>query len=112
MKNILDNFDQKVDRVNFNWAKDQYYPFIRNCFRALGLNALYTGSAGQLTRADITINDLFMVGIEVKSPAESGISMKAVRQAVGASIEVGKDNKDVYCAAIGQEFTRGVQQTR
>ena len=110
IKNILDNFDKKVDRVNFNWNKDQYYPFIRNCFRALGLNALYTGSAGQLTRADITIDDLFMVGIEVKSPAESGISQTAVRQAFGARIELRQDNKVVYCAAIGQEFTRGVQQ--
>ena len=110
IKNILDNFDQKIDRVNFNWAKDQYYPFIRNCFRALGLNAFYTGSGGKLKRSDVTIEDLFMVGIEVKSPAESGISKTAVRQAFDASIEVIKDNKDVYCAAIGQGFTRGVQQ--
>lgn len=110
IKNILDNFDQKVDRVNFNWAKDQYYPFIRNCFRTLGLNAFYTGSGGKLKRADVTIDDLFMVGIEVKSPAESGISKTAVRQAVDASIEVIQDDQAVYCAAIGQEFTRGVQQ--
>ena len=110
IKKILDNFDKKVGRVNFNWNKDQYYPFIRNCFRVLGLNALYTGSGGKLRRADVTIDDLFMVGIEVKSPAESGISRTAVRQAVGASIEVIQDDQAVYCAAIGQEFTRGVQQ--
>lgn len=110
IKNILDNFDKKVGRVNFNWNKDQYYPFIRNCFRALGLNALYTGSGGKLRRADVTIDDLFMVGIEVKSPAESGISKTAVRQAVDASVEVIQDDQAVYCAAIGQEFTRGVQQ--
>ncbi len=110
MKNILDNFDKKVGRVKFNWNKDQYYPFIRNCFRLLGLNALYTGSGGKLKRSDITIDDLFMVGIEVKSPAEGRISKEAVRQAFDASIEVVKDNKDVYCAAIGQEFTRGVQK--
>ena len=110
IKDILDNFDKKVGRVHFNWDKDQYYPFIRNCFRALGLNAFYTGSGGKLKRSDVTIEDLFMVGIEVKSPAESGISKTAVRQAFDASIEVIKDNKEVYCAAIGQEFTRGVHQ--
>ena len=110
IKDILNNFEKKVGRVHFNWDKDQYYPFIRNCFRALGLKVLYTGSGGKLKRSDVTIDDLFMVGIEVKSPAESGISKAAVRQAFDARLEVRKKNKHVYCAAIGQEFTRGVQQ--
>lgn len=110
IKDILDNFDEKINRVNFNWNKDQYYPFIRNCFRSLGLNTLYTGSGGKLKRSDVTIDDFFTVGIEVKSPAESGISRTAVRQAVDARLEVIKYGREVYCAAIGQEFTRGVQQ--
>jgi len=112
LKFILDNFDTKVSRAGFNWNRDKYYIFIRNLFRELGLEAAYTGSGGMLRRADVTITAPFVVGMEVKSPAESDIDTGAVRQAFDAKLEVSSTYKEseTYCAVIGQEISRGAHK--
>lgn len=109
IKEILDNFDDKMCVTGLNWDQDPYYVWVRNCFRELGLEALYTGAAGKLRRADVTIRNPFCVGIEVKSPAEGGINVRAVRQAADARREVWKTYgvENVYCAAVGKEIERG-----
>ncbi|MEM3602612.1 MAG: 4Fe-4S binding protein, partial [Candidatus Bathyarchaeia archaeon] len=110
IKEILDNFDLKISAAVLNWDQDRYYVWTRNCFRELGVEALYTGAAGKLRRADITIRKPFFAGIEVKSPAEGEISVGALRQAVDARREVWKtySANEVYCAVVGQEIGRGV----
>jgi len=114
LKDVLDNFDDKVSNSNQNWDRDKYYVFIRNIFRELGINANYTGSGGQLRRADVTIEDPFLVGIEIKSPAESDASVGAIRQAIDARTEVVttyKSNVDeTYCAVIAQGISRGAHK--
>jgi len=110
IKEILDNFDLKMSATILNWDQDRYYVWTRNCFRELGVEALYTGAAGKLRRADITIRKPFFAGIEVKSPAEGEISVGALRQAADARREVWKTYgaEEVYCAVVGQEIGRGV----
>jgi len=114
LKDVLDNFDDKVSNSNQNWDRDKYYVFIRNVFRELGINANYTGSGGQLRRADVTIEDPFLVGIEIKSPAESDASVGAIRQAIDAKGEVistYQGNADeTYCAVIAQGINRGAHK--
>lgn len=109
LKIILDNFDKRISRLGENWDRDQYYVFVRNLLRELGLEVFYSGSGGKLRRADVTIIKPFVVGIEVKSPAESDIDVGAVRQALDAQLEVTKTYKpkEAYCAAVGQEISRG-----
>lgn len=110
IKEILDNFDDKMSVTELNWDEGPYYVWARNCFRELGLEALYTGAAGKLKRADVTIRRPFYAGIEVKSPAEGRINVKALRQAAGARREVWKTYsvENAYCAAVGREIGRGV----
>lgn len=114
LKDLLDNFDDKVSNSNQNWDRDKYYVFIRNVFRELGINANYTGSGGQLRRADVTIEEPFLVGIEIKSPAESDASVGAIRQAIDARGEVistYEANRDeTYCAVIAQGINRGAHK--
>lgn len=109
---ILDNFDNKVAQEN--WNRDKYYIFIRNLFRELGLVASYTGAGGKLRRSDVTIVSPFLVGIEVKSPAESDVSVGAVRQAMDARLEVSNTHQhplnDTFCAAIAQGIARGAHR--
>lgn len=88
IESILDNFEQRSGRLMLNWGQNPYYLWVRNCLRELGLEAAYTGSAGKLKRADITVKNPFAVGIEVKSPAEGDINTGAIRQAVDAAREV------------------------
>jgi Fe-S-cluster-containing hydrogenase component 2 len=108
IKDILDNFDEMMSRTKLNWDQDRYYVWVRNCFRELGLEALYTGSPGKLKRADITIRRPFYAGVEVKSPAEGDIGVDAIRQAADAAREVRDTYKQVaYCAVIGKEIGRG-----
>ena len=73
------------------------------------MEVTYTGSGGMLRRADVTIISPFVVGMEVKSPAESDIDVGAVRQAYDAKLEVRSTYKtdETYCAVIGQEIIRG-----
>ena len=109
---ILDNFDDKVKQLN--WDRDKYYIFIRNLFRELDLEASYTGAGGKLRRADVTIESPFHVGIEVKSPAESDVSVGAIRQAMDARLEVSKTYErpldETFCAAIAQGIARGAHK--
>jgi Fe-S-cluster-containing hydrogenase component 2 len=108
IKDILDNFDEMVSETRLNWDQDRYYIWVRNCFRELGLEAIYSGSPGKLKRADITIRKPFYAGVEVKSPAEGDIDVGAVRQAADAAREVQDTYKQVaYCAVIGKEIGRG-----
>jgi len=106
----LDNFEARSGRDGLNWDQDRYYVWVRNCFRELGLDAAYTGSAGKLKRADVTVRSPFLAGVEVKSPAEGEITVKAIRQAVDAAREVaeafGKGGKS-YPAVVGPEIARG-----
>jgi Fe-S-cluster-containing hydrogenase component 2 len=110
VKEILYNFDDKMLATKLNWDQDRYYIWVRNSFRELGLDALYTGAAGKLRRADVTIRRPFYAGVEVKSPAEGEINVGALRQAADARREVWKTYgaKDVYCAVVGREIERGV----
>jgi len=114
LKDVLDNFDDKVSNSKQNWDRDKYYVFIRNAFRELGINANYTGSGGQLRRADVTIEEPFLVGIEIKSPAESDASVGAIRQAIDARGEVVStyqaNANETYCAVIAQGISRGVHK--
>lgn len=83
---LIDFFVEKSDI----WEKDQHYTWVRNVFRHFGMEALYSGSAGMLSRADVSVLDPFIGGIEAKSPRENRgtLNTKAVRQAVDAKIQV------------------------
>lgn len=101
IKALIDNFVRKSD----TWEKDQHYTWVRNCFRLLGAEAIYSGSSGMLARADVSIFNSFIGGIEIKSPRENRgtINIKAIRQAVDAKIQVAdqfKDRKDLPRASI------------
>ncbi len=108
---LLDNFDQRVSGQGLNWDQDPYYIWVRNCLKLLGLEAAYTGSKGQLKRADVTVTSPFFAGIEVKSPAEGDINVGAIRQAAEASMEVSETyHSDAWAAVIGQGITRGAHK--
>ncbi len=101
LRSLIDNFVAKSD----SWEKDQHYTWVRNCFRLLGAEAIYSGSSGMLARADVSISNPFVGGIEVKSPRENRgtVNTKAIRQAVDAKIQVVdlyKDKRDLPRAAI------------
>ena len=87
--NTLDLIKSFVARSD-TWEKDQHYTWVRNCFRHLGMEAVYSGSSGMLSRADVSITAPFIGGIEAKSPRENRgtINLKAIRQAVDAKIQV------------------------
>ena len=109
--NIIDlakHFLAKSD----TWAKDQHYAWIRNCFRQFGAEAIYSGSSGMLSRADVSIISPFIGGIEAKSPTENrgSINTKAIRQANDAKIQVAskfpeKRNLPRAAIAIGRRIT-------
>ena len=109
---ILDNFDTKM--LQENWNMEQYYPWVRNVLRELGLEAKYTGSPGKKKVADVTVVSPFFVGIEVKSPAESDVDIGAIRQAVDAKSETAstfeQKYEEVLCAAIGQGIGKGAHR--
>jgi hypothetical protein len=106
VKNILDNFEGRTGREGRNWDQDPYYLFTRNSLRLIGMDAQYTGAPGMKTRSDITTFAPINVAIEVKSPAESKVNKKAVRQAFDSSIPFTSELEgDVYQAAIGAEIS-------
>lgn len=108
MVSVLDNFENRSGRSQINWDQNPYYIWVRNSLRELGVDAAYTGSAGKLKRADVTIKAPFLAGIEVKSPAEGDISTKAIRQAAEAGIEVSEALKGrSYVSAVGPDISRG-----
>ncbi|MCX6751081.1 MAG: hypothetical protein NTZ83_06490, partial [Candidatus Pacearchaeota archaeon] len=86
------------------WEKDQHYTWVRNCFRHFGMEAIYSGSGGMLSRADVSVINPFIGGIEIKSPRENRgtVSTKAIRQAVDAKIQVADqyDSANIPRAAI------------
>lgn len=101
LTDLLDAFIQRSD----TWEKDQHYTWVRNVFRYLGMEALYSGSGGMLSRADVSVLAPFIAGIEAKSPRENRgtLNTKAIRQAVDAKIQVavGIDKvKEIPRAAI------------
>lgn len=105
---LTQNFLRKSD----SWFKDQHYAWIRNCFRQLGTEAIYSGSGGMLSRADVSIIDPFIGGIEAKSPTENrgSINTKAIRQAVDAKVQVAhkfpeKKEQPRVAIAIGRRIT-------
>lgn len=105
---LAQNFLRKSD----SWFKDQHYAWIRNCFRQLGAEAIYSGSGGMLSRADVSVIDPFIGGIEAKSPTENrgSINTKAIRQAVDAKVQVAhkfpeKKGQPRVAIAIGRRIT-------
>jgi len=101
-KNIIELLEYFSLRSDI-WEKDQHYTWIRNCFRHLGTEAIYSGSGGMLSRADVSVITPFTGGIEVKSPRENRgiVNIKAIRQAVDAKIQVADQySNDLPKAAI------------
>lgn len=109
--NIVDLVREFLKKSD-SWSKDQHYTWIRNCFRQFGCRAIYSGSGGMLSRADVSVIQPFIAGIEAKSPSENrgSINTKAIRQAVDAKVQVSHkfpDNKDLpkSAMAIGRRIT-------
>lgn len=105
---LIKNFLSKSD----TWTKDQHYVWVRNCFRLLGAEAIYSGSGGMLSRADISVVEPFIGGVEAKSPSENrgSINTKAIRQAFDAKVQVGykfpeKKHLPRAAIAIGRRIT-------
>lgn len=90
---LVTNFLAKSD----TWEKDQHYTWVRNCFRHFGMEASYSGSGGMLSRADVTISNPIIGGIEAKSPRENRgtLNLKAIRQAVEAKVQVSEKIKNL-----------------
>ncbi len=89
-----------------NWDQTEFYSWVRNCLRGLGLDAKYTGGKGMKTRSDVTIFSPFPVAIEIKSPAEGKVNGKAIRQTDDAAAQLyQKFKRKVYTCAIGQEIS-------
>jgi len=108
LSELTKRFLEKSD----TWAKDQRYVWIRNCFRQIGAEAIYSGSGGMLSRADVSVVSPFIGGIEAKSPTENrgSVNTKAIRQAFDAKVQVGykfPKKKDLPRAsiAIGRRIT-------
>ncbi len=84
---LVNNFIDKINRPGKKWDKDRCYTYVRNVFRIFDVDAVYSGSGGMKTRSDVSIISPFVAVSEVKSPAESPINLKAVRQAVDAAVQ-------------------------
>ena len=93
--NLFDLVKIFLDKSD-TWEKDQHYTWVRNCFRQLGAEALYSGSGGMLSRADVTVTSPMICGIEAKSPREGRgtLNTKAIRQAVEAKNQVEEKFQD------------------
>lgn len=106
IQTILDTFEARTGRSQRRWDQVPYYLFTRNCLRLLGMDARYTGAPGMKTRSDVTAYAPIYVTIEVKSPAESKINEKAVRQAFDSSVPFAAELDDeVYRAAVGADIS-------
>jgi hypothetical protein len=106
IQTILDTFEAQTGRSQRRWDQVPYYLFTRNCLRLLGMDARYTGAPGMKTRSDVTAYAPIYVTIEVKSPAESKINEKAVRQAFDSSVPFAAELDDeVYRAAVGADIS-------
>jgi hypothetical protein len=89
---LIDNFITKSD----TWEKDQHYTWVRNAFRLLGAEAIYSGSSGMLQRSDVSVSKPFIAGIEAKSPREGRgtLNTKAIRQANEAKMQVAAKHRE------------------
>jgi len=102
---------QKFLIKTVDWEKDQHYIWVRNCFRLFGCKAIYSGSSGMLMRADVSIIEPFIGGIEAKSPRENrgSVTSKAIRQADHAKKQLSrlykKENAKSVAIAIGRRIT-------
>jgi hypothetical protein len=110
-KNIKEIFKLFLEKT-LDWEKDQHYVWVRNCFRLFGCEAIYSGSSGMLSRADISIISPFMGGIEAKSPRENrgSVASKAIRQADHAKKQILSLHKQLSklkssAIAIGRRIT-------
>lgn len=103
---LVNEFEKKIGPLEQNWDQVEFYTWVRNCFRGLGLDSKYTGGRGMKTRSDITIVAPFPMAIEVKSPAEGKVNAKAIRQTDDAAAQLyQKFKRKVYTCAIGQEIS-------
>ena len=103
---LLKSFLKKINLPERKWDKDKCYTYVRNVFKLFGVEAIYSGSGGMKTRSDVTIEAPFVAVSEVKSPAESPINMKAVRQAFDASVQM----QTKLTMAIGLETHSGAKE--
>ncbi|MFA5015526.1 MAG: 4Fe-4S binding protein [Actinomycetota bacterium] len=103
---LVKDFEKKIGPLEQNWDQVEFYSWVRNCLRGLGLDAKYTGGKGMKTRSDVTIFSPFPVAIEIKSPAEGKVNGKAIRQTDDAAAQLfQKFKRKVYTCAIGQEIS-------
>jgi ferredoxin len=103
---LVKEFEKKIGPLDQNWDQIEFYSWVRNCLRGLGLDAKYTGGKGMKTRSDVTIFSPFPVAIEIKSPAEGKVNGKAIRQTDDAAAQLyQKFKRKVYTCAIGQEIS-------
>lgn len=111
---IIKFFESSISPNKQSWNQVPFYTWVRNSLRTLGnLDVKYTGGPGMKTRSDVTIFSPFKVANEVKSPGESKVNPKAVRQAFDGSIELNYSYKikDFTPACIGQEIsTDGIKK--
>jgi len=103
---IVRTFENKISPLEQNWSQDEFYVWVRNCFRMFNLTTMYTGGKGMKTRSDVTIVSPFPVAIEIKSPSEGKVTGKAIRQTDDAAAQLfQKFKRRVYMCAIGQEIS-------
>mgnify|MGYP001563089559 CR=1 FL=1 len=100
---IINLFETKIAIPGNELKKDQFYVLVRNYFRGLGFDAVYSGSGGMKTRSDVTLLKPYLITSEVKSPAEGPINLKAVRQAFHAAVQLGTQ----ITLAIGDTTHKG-----
>ncbi|MFA7049658.1 MAG: hypothetical protein WC164_00890 [Patescibacteria group bacterium] len=106
---LVNNFIKIINSPGKKWDKDKCYVYIRNVFKLFNVDAIYSGSGGMKTRSDVSIVSPFIAVSEVKSPAESPINLKAVRQAVDAAVQ----SKTKLTMAIGiTTHTGAIDQER
>lgn len=115
--NTIDLLEVFMKRSDM-WEKDQHYTWVRNCFRHFGMEALYSGSGGMLSRADVSVISPFIGGIEAKSPRENRgtLNTKSIRQAVDAKIQVADQYDSTLprtAIAVGRRIsTQAIQEEK
>lgn len=105
---IIKFFESNISPNKQSWNQIPFYTWVRNALRTVGnLDVKYTGGPGMKTRSDVTIFSPFKVANEVKSPGESKVNPKAIRQAFDGAIELNCSYKtsNFTPACIGQEIT-------
>jgi len=103
ISHIINLFESKISIPGRELKKDQFYVLVRNYFREFGFEATYSGSGGMKTRSDVTLLKPYLITIEVKSPAEGPVNLKAVRQAFHAAVQLGTQ----ITLAVGDTIHKG-----